>query len=90
MFQRLKSYAAAARREIKIYRLLLRDKRTPLIAKAFLGLAVAYLLMPFDIIPDFIPVVGQLDDLILVPSLIFIGLKLIPRPLLAEYRAKIN
>ena len=89
MFERLKARAKSIRREIKVYRLLLKDRRTPFMAKAFLGLAVGYLLMPFDIIPDFIPVIGQLDDIIIVPSLIFIAVKMIPKGLVAEIRRSV-
>ena len=48
-------------------------------AKVFLGAAVAYMLSPIDIIPDFIPVLGHLDDLVIVPILVFLGLKLIQK-----------
>ncbi|KKN37527.1 hypothetical protein LCGC14_0762730, partial [marine sediment metagenome] len=51
-----------------------------------IGAAVAYLLMPFDLIPDFIPVLGQLDDLIIVPGLIWLGLRCIPMSLKQEIR----
>jgi len=53
-----------------------------------LGLAVAYLATPFDIIPDFIPVLGQLDDLIIVPGLIFVAFKLIPDSVIADCRSR--
>jgi uncharacterized membrane protein YkvA (DUF1232 family) len=65
--ERLQSHFARLKREFRVYQLLLQDSRTPKLAKWLLGFAVAYLLMPFDIIPDFIPVLGQLDDLIIVP-----------------------
>jgi uncharacterized membrane protein YkvA (DUF1232 family) len=64
-----------------------RDARTPWYAKA-LALAVAgYAFSPIDLIPDFIPVVGYLDDLILVPAGLWLVLRLIPPAVLAEHRA---
>jgi uncharacterized membrane protein YkvA (DUF1232 family) len=87
---KLLAIAKAFKQEITVYSLAIRDKRTPLLAKVFLGLAVGYALMPFDLIPDFIPVLGQLDDLIIIPVLVIIGLKFIPRELLDEYRRTIK
>jgi uncharacterized membrane protein YkvA (DUF1232 family) len=84
--ERLQSHFARLRREIRVYQLVLQDSRTPRIAKWLLGFAVAYLLMPFDIIPDFIPVLGQLDDLIIVPLLILLALKLTPKEVIADCR----
>jgi uncharacterized membrane protein YkvA (DUF1232 family) len=69
-----------------VYQAVLKDSRTPKLTKFFLGLAVAYALNPIDLIPDFIPVLGYLDDLIIIPALIFIAVKLIPRELLQEIR----
>lgn len=89
MLNRLKKTLEKFRLEISVYRLVLKDKRTPLPAKIFLGLAIAYLLSPIDIIPDFIPIIGQLDDLIIVPSLVVIALKMIPKNIVEEYRNKI-
>jgi uncharacterized membrane protein YkvA (DUF1232 family) len=63
-----------------------RDRRTPRLAKIVAGATAAYALSPIDLIPDFIPVLGLLDDLIIVPLGIWITLKLIPQPLMAEYR----
>ena len=75
---------------IKIYRLVLKDKRTPLLGKLLLGFAIGYFFLPFDIIPDFIPVLGQLDDLIIVPLLVILALKLIPSDLVQEHRDSIK
>jgi uncharacterized membrane protein YkvA (DUF1232 family) len=72
--------------ELKTYQLVLKDSRTPSISRIFLGLAIGYLLLPFDIIPDFIPVLGQLDDLIIVPALITVALKFIPRDVIDSCR----
>jgi len=67
MLSQLKKVAAQLKQEFEVYRLVLRHQKTPVLAKIFLGLAIAYVLMPFDLIPDFIPVIGQLDDLVIVP-----------------------
>ena len=67
--------------EYHYYRALLADNRTPRIAKWCLAAALAYLVMPFDLIPDFIPLLGQLDDVIIVGGLMWFGLKLIPKQL---------
>jgi uncharacterized membrane protein YkvA (DUF1232 family) len=61
-FERSKEIARSFKRELIVYQRVLRDKRTPPSAKLFLALAIGYLCMPFDLIPDFIPVIGHLDD----------------------------
>lgn len=53
-----------------------------------LGLAIGYLLLPFDLIPDFIPVIGHLDDVVIVPGLIYLALKMIPNEIILECREK--
>jgi len=87
---RLKAVGRNLKREIQVYRLVLKDHRTPRLAKILLGLAVGYAILPFDIIPDFIPVIGQLDDLIIVPALIIVALKLIPKEVVEECRTRAN
>jgi uncharacterized membrane protein YkvA (DUF1232 family) len=64
-----------------------RDTRTPWHARALGLLITAYALSPLDLIPDFIPVLGLLDDAILVPAGIWLFVKMVPRPVLAEHRA---
>lgn len=61
-----------------------------MVAKFFLGLAIGYVLMPFDLIPDFIPLIGQLDDLVIVPLLVYIAIKIIPDGLVSECRELIK
>ena len=72
--------------ELQLYRNILADPRTPRITKILLGAAVAYAISPIDLIPDFIPVIGHLDDAIIIPLLVYLALKTIPRPLLEEHR----
>lgn len=68
--------------------LLLKDPRTPLAAKVVAGLVVAYALSPVDLIPDFIPVLGQLDDLVVIPLGAALAVKLAPPPLWAEMQQR--
>ena len=68
--------------------LALRDPRVPWYAKALAGIVVAYTLSPVDLIPDFIPVFGYVDDLVLIPAGIYLTLKLIPREVMEEYRQR--
>jgi uncharacterized membrane protein YkvA (DUF1232 family) len=86
IFDKLRRTAQDLKREIDVYRRALKDRWTPKIAKLFLGLAVGYMLLPFDIIPDFIPVIGHLADLIIVPALIAIALKMIPKEVIEDCR----
>lgn len=86
----LRETAQRLKRELAVYRLALKHPHTPWLAKLLLGLAVGYVLLPFDLIPDFIPVIGHVDDLILVPALVYLALKLIPDQVLAECRRKVT
>ena len=74
------------RDDFKTYKAVMADPRCPGSAKLLLAAAAAYALSPVDLIPDFIPVLGQLDDLIIVPLLIRLALKRIPRELVDEHR----
>jgi uncharacterized membrane protein YkvA (DUF1232 family) len=65
-----------------------RDARTPWYAKAVAALVAAYALSPIDLIPDFIPILGYLDDLAIVPLGILLAVKLVPADLMAEFRAE--
>jgi uncharacterized membrane protein YkvA (DUF1232 family) len=65
-----------------------RDPRTPWYARLFAACVVGYAFSPIDLVPDFIPVLGYLDDLILVPLGIALAIKMIPRPILDECREK--
>jgi uncharacterized membrane protein YkvA (DUF1232 family) len=76
----------AGEQKIQVYALYLayRDPRTPWYAKAFTTLVVGYAFSPIDLIPDFIPVLGYLDDLILLPLGVTIALRLIPTEVMGE------
>lgn len=66
----------------------LKEKETPVVAKLMAGITVAYALSPIDLIPDFIPILGYLDDFILLPVLIALTVKLIPKAILERSRLK--
>jgi len=85
---RLKQRARTIKRDTYTLYFACRDPRTPWYVKVFAGGIVAYALSPIDLIPDFIPVIGYLDDLILLPLAIVLAVKLIPEPVLVECRAK--
>jgi uncharacterized membrane protein YkvA (DUF1232 family) len=86
MLQRIKEWARAIRRDVHALWLAAHDPRTPWYAKAFALAIAAYALSPIDLIPDFIPVLGYLDDVILLPLAILLAVRLVPSDLMAEYR----
>lgn len=90
MPEKLKAFGKKIKEEIEVYQLVRKDKRTPLLAKILLWIATGYLISPVDLIPDFIPVVGSLDDFILVPLFVIIALKMIPTEVVEECRAKVK
>jgi uncharacterized membrane protein YkvA (DUF1232 family) len=86
--QRLRLWAAALKREVMTLWFACRDPRTPWYARVLAMLIVAYALSPIDLIPDFIPVLGYLDELILLPVGTYLVLKLVPAEALADARAR--
>jgi uncharacterized membrane protein YkvA (DUF1232 family) len=86
MWEKLKQWARHLKREVGALYLAARDPRTPLLAKVVAIAVVAYALSPIDLIPDFIPVLGYLDDIILVPLGIMLAVRLILLDLMQGFR----
>jgi len=84
----LRDWARALKRDTLALYYAARDPRTPWLAKLVVGLVVAYALSPIDLIPDFIPVLGYLDDALLLPLGIWLAIRLLPAEVLAECRAR--
>ncbi|WP_044874430.1 YkvA family protein [Pseudomonas sp. LFM046] len=87
LLTRLKQWARTIKRDVHALWLAARDPRTPWWAKVLALVVAAYALSPIDLIPDFIPVLGYLDDLVLVPFGIWLVVRLIPVELMEEHRA---
>ena len=88
MFSRLKNWARHLKKETYALYFAYRDPRVPWYAKLLVAFVVAHTLSPIDLIPDFIPVLGYLDDLIITPLGLALALKLIPAEVMAEARIK--
>lgn len=88
LLSRLRQRASTLKRETYALALAYRDPRTPWRAKLWAACVVAYAVSPIDLIPDFIPVLGLLDDLILLPMGIALAIRLIPAEILDECRTK--
>ena len=84
---RLRAWVHALKREVVALYRAARDPRVPWYAKAVAAAVAAYALSPLDLLPDFIPILGQLDELIVLPLGILLAVKLIPPELMAEHRA---
>lgn len=84
---KLKENAKKLKTNIPALFLALKDKDTPLLAKIFAAITVAYALSPIDLIPDFIPILGYLDDIILLPLLVALTIKFIPKEVLKKNRS---
>ena len=90
MLVRLKSHARALKNEALAVYLAAKDPRTPWYAKALIFFVVAHTFSPIDLIPDFIPVIGYLDDLIITPLGLALAIRLIPAEVLEEARRKVE
>jgi uncharacterized membrane protein YkvA (DUF1232 family) len=86
LFERLKTIAAKLKAEFEFYKRLQKHPQTPKLAKFFLWLAIGYTLLPFDLIPDFIPVLGQLDEVVIIPLLLYCALKCTPQAVIDSCR----
>ncbi len=72
------------------YRAIARDSRTPILSRALLLLAVGYALLPFDLIPDFLPGIGHLDDLVVIPGLVLLAMRLVPDEVKEDHRRRLG
>jgi len=85
---RLRRKVLQFRNEIATYRLVMKDPRTPRRVRWLLGVAIAYAVSPIDLIPDFIPILGHMDDVLVLSLLVWLALRAMPPDLLAEHRSK--
>lgn len=85
--ERLTRWARALKRDVVALWIAARDRRTPMAARVVAMAVAAYALSPIDLVPDFIPVLGQLDELVILPLGVALALRLIPPALAAEFRA---
>jgi uncharacterized membrane protein YkvA (DUF1232 family) len=74
------------KREFQVYRRILQDPRTPKISRVLLGCAALYAVLPFDFVPDVLPIVGQVDDAFVISTFVTLGLALLPEGLVIEHR----
>jgi uncharacterized membrane protein YkvA (DUF1232 family) len=87
VWRRIKDWARVVRRDVHALWLAARDPRTPWYARVFALTVAAYALSPIDLIPDFVPVLGYLDEVILLPPAILLAIRLVPPEVMAEHRA---
>jgi uncharacterized membrane protein YkvA (DUF1232 family) len=88
VFERLKTWARRLKRDVVVIWIAARDPRTPMLARLIAAIVAAYAFSPIDLIPDFVPVLGYLDDLILVPLGIALVIRMIPPILLDAFTAQ--
>ncbi|HRN70246.1 MAG TPA: DUF1232 domain-containing protein [Candidatus Woesebacteria bacterium] len=90
MFKKILLLSKQFRKEIDIYKRVVLDSQTPVSAKICYALIIGYAVMPFDVIPDFIPFFGQLDDFILIPLLFVIARMLTPKEIIQKHRQAVE
>lgn len=88
LFKKAKAWAKRLKRDVMALWLAARDRRVPWHAKLVAGMVAAYALSPIDLIPDFVPILGYLDDLVIVPLGIMLAIRLVPKELMEEFRAE--
>jgi uncharacterized membrane protein YkvA (DUF1232 family) len=88
LVERIKRWAGGLRMEVHALYLAYRDPRVPLYARIFAACVVGYAFSPIDLIPDPIPILGYLDDLVLIPLGVALAIRMIPDPVLSECREK--
>jgi uncharacterized membrane protein YkvA (DUF1232 family) len=84
LFGKLKAKVKELKYDLSALYLAYKRKDVPILAKIIIIMAIGYALSPIDLIPDFIPIIGYLDDLLIVPFLVIISIKLIPKPIIDE------
>ena len=87
---RLRRACDAFREQVAVYRLVMGHPRTPRRAKVLLGIAVAYAASPVDLIPDCLPVIGHLDDVLIVPLLVWAAKRAVPGEVMDECRHRVR
>jgi uncharacterized membrane protein YkvA (DUF1232 family) len=88
VLQRARQWTRETKRDVVAIWIAARDPRVPWYAKAIAAAVAAYALSPIDLIPDFVPVLGYLDDLIIVPAGVLLTVRLMPAGLMDEFRAE--
>jgi len=89
-FRKIKEKSIQFKKDIPVIYYALKNKETPMLAKILAGITVGYALSPIDLIPDFIPILGYLDDILILPVLISFTLKCIPREILETCRLEME
>jgi len=82
--EQLREYGRRFKHRARVYRLVAQHPATPRLSRRLMTLALAYVVMPFDLIPDWIPVLGLLDDLIILPLLVWLALRAVPQEVYEE------
>lgn len=90
MFEQARQWAQELKRDVVALWIAARDPRTPWLAKFVAAAVAAYALSPIDLIPDFVPILGYLDDLLIVPLGIAVAIRLVPADLVVQFRNQAN